>query len=46
MRLPVPAVVVVWVAVALGLDTSASLTGQRLIGLLTWVTRHRRGRLA
>jgi hypothetical protein len=34
---PIPAVVVVWVAVVLGLDTGASLTGQRLLGLGTWV---------
>jgi hypothetical protein len=33
---PVPAVVVAWVAVVLGLDTGATLTGQRLLGLVTW----------
>ncbi|MGB8652140.1 MAG: hypothetical protein WCD35_15930 [Mycobacteriales bacterium] len=37
MRLPIPAVVVVWVAVVLGLDTGASLTQQRLLGVGTWV---------
>lgn len=36
MRLPVPLVVAVWVAVALGLDTHASLAEQRLLGLGTW----------
>lgn len=36
MRLPIPLVVVVWVAVVLGLDTGASLTQQRLLGLGTW----------
>jgi hypothetical protein len=33
----VPAVVVAWVAVVLGLDTGASLTQQRLMGVGTWV---------
>ena len=35
MRLPL--VVVLWVALALGLDTNASLGQQRLIGACTWV---------
>ena len=35
--MPVPLVVVVWVGVVLGLDTGASLTQQRLLGLVTWV---------
>ncbi len=34
--MPIPAVVIVWVAVVLGLDTGASLTQQRLLGLVTW----------
>ncbi len=34
--MPVPAIVVVWVAVVLGLDTGASLSEQRLLGLVTW----------
>ena len=34
--MPVPALVVVWVAVVLGLDTGASLGQQRLLGLGTW----------
>jgi hypothetical protein len=33
----IPAVVVTWVAVVLGLDTGASLTQQRLLGLGTWL---------
>ncbi len=33
----VPALVVVWVAVVLGLDTGASLTQQRLLGVGTWL---------
>ena len=33
----VPAVVVVWVAVVLGLDTGATLVQQRLLGLGTWL---------
>ena len=33
----VPAVVAVWVAVALGLDTGATLTQQRLLGVGTWL---------
>jgi hypothetical protein len=33
---PIPAVVLVWVAVVLGLDTGASLDQQRLLGLGTW----------
>ena len=37
MHPPIPAVVVVWVAVVLGLDVGASLTGQRLLGVGTWV---------
>lgn len=36
MRPPVPVVVTVWVAAVLGLDTGASLTEQRLLGLFTW----------
>src|SRR6476646_11416718 len=32
----IPAVVVSWVAVVLGLDQGASLTQQRLLGLGTW----------
>jgi hypothetical protein len=36
MRPPIPAVVALWVAVALGLDAGASLTQQRLLGLGTW----------
>ena len=36
MRLPIVPVVAVWVAVVLGLDTGASLTEQRLLGLGTW----------
>jgi hypothetical protein len=36
-RVPVPLVVVVWVAVVLGLDSGASLTQQRLLGLGTWL---------
>jgi len=35
--LGVPALVAVWVLVVLGLDTGASLTQQRLLGLGTWV---------
>jgi hypothetical protein len=34
---PIPAVVVLWVAVVLGLDTGASLPQQRLLGLGTWL---------
>ena len=34
--LALPAVVVVWVAVVLGLDTGASLLQQRLLGVGTW----------
>lgn len=37
MRPPVPVVVAVWVAAVLGLDAGASLSGQRLLGLGTWV---------
>ena len=33
----IPAVVVTWVAVVLGLDTGATLIQQRLLGLGTWV---------
>ena len=33
----VPAVVVAWVAVVLGLDVGASLTEQRLLGAVTWL---------
>jgi len=36
MRPPIPVVVALWVAVVLGLDTGASLTQQRLLGLVTW----------
>ncbi|MCU1691119.1 MAG: hypothetical protein JWM64_210 [Frankiales bacterium] len=36
-QLAVPALVVVWVAVVLGLDTGASLTQQRLLGVGTWL---------
>ena len=35
--LALPALVVVWVAVVLGLDTGASLTEQRLLGVGTWL---------
>ena len=35
--LALPALVVVWVAVVLGLDTGVSLTGQRLLGVGTWL---------
>ena len=35
--LALPAVVAVWVLVVLGLDTGATLTQQRLLGLGTWV---------
>ncbi len=35
--LAVPALVAVWVLVVLGLDTVASLGGQRLLGLGTWL---------
>ena len=37
MRPPIPCVVAVWVVAVLGLDTGASLTQQRLLGLGTWV---------
>ena len=36
MRVPIPVVVTLWVAVVLGLDSGASLAGQRLLGLGTW----------
>jgi hypothetical protein len=35
-QVPVPAAVVVWVGVVLGLDTQASLGEQRLLGVGTW----------
>ncbi len=35
--MPVPLVVVVWIAAALGLDQLVGIDGQRLIGLGTWV---------
>jgi hypothetical protein len=37
VRVPIPAVVVVWVAVVLGLDTGATLGEQRLLGAGTWL---------
>jgi hypothetical protein len=37
VRLPIPAVVAVWVVAVLGLDTGASLTEQRLLGVGTWL---------
>jgi hypothetical protein len=36
VRLPIPVVVAVWVAVVLGLDTGATLGQQQLLGLVTW----------
>lgn len=36
MPVPIPAVVVAWVAVVLGLDVGASLSQQRLLGIGTW----------